>query len=169
MLRRDTSFESLFDVFKDFDDLRRAFLTEWGQVPTLLPAQRRMLPGVPMKSQFLPAVEAFTKDKNLVLRAELPGIDPKDVELTIVGDQLILKGEKKEEQKVEEKDLYFREICRGRFERMFTLPEGVRADQIKAQFVNGVLEVILPAETIQAQKKIPIEAPEGGKKSIKAA
>ena len=114
-------------------------------------------------------MECFTKDKQLTLKVELPGVDPKDVEVSVMGNQLVLKGEKKQDHTVEEKDLFFREIARGRFERSFTLPDGVKKEQVKAIFTNGVLEVCLPAEGMEIAKKVPIEVAEIGKKGFKAA
>jgi HSP20 family protein len=120
-----------------------------------------------MRAAFYPSVECFTKDKQLVLRAELPGVDPKDIDVTIAGNQLLLRGEKKEDYKIDEKDLFFQEVSRGRFERTFALPEGVKMDQVKASFNNGVLELTMPSGMIDQARKVPIEI--GAGKFVKAA
>jgi len=129
----------------------------------------RLLPPPTGEAVFVPPVECYTRDKQIVLRAELPGVDPKMVEVAIAGTMLTIKGEKKEERKVEEESLYFREITRGRFERTFELPEGIKKEQIVATFQNGILEIVLPALALETARKVPIEIQEIGKKTIKAA
>lgn len=167
----------MLDVLREFD---HAFEGPWlgisGEVPGL-----RLLPGTVTRASsglkrlplsgvsFYPAVECFTRDKELVLRAELPGVDPKDVEVDVAGDQLTIRGEKKHSRQMEEGSVWFREVAHGRFERTFTLPEGVKADQIKASHSNGVLEVTIPAESVRATRQVPIEAAESDRKAIKAA
>jgi len=110
------------------------------------------------EEEFLPAVESFVKNGNLVVRADLPGIDPKDVEVTVLGNVLTIKGERKEEKEVKKEDYLRRETSYGAFERRMTLPEGVTADKIKATFKNGVVEVTMPAAKGMEAKKIPLEA-----------
>lgn len=168
MLRRRGLFGEMFEPWREFERLFGRPFGEWSEFPGLLPS-RRLLPAVPGAPEFVPAVECYTKDKQLVLKMELPGVDPKQVEIAIVGNMLTIKGEKKEERKIEEESLFFREIARGRFERTFELPEGVKKEQIGATFQNGVLEVLLPAAGLETARKVPIEIQEMGKKSIKAA
>lgn len=166
MLRRYAPYEDLFDVFKDFDNM---FHKSFGE-PRWMPAAWWNRPQLPARTiDFTPAVECYTKDKMLVLRAELPGVDFKDVDITVMGNQLTLKGEKKTEHKIDEKDYLFREFFNGRFERTFTIPEGIKPEQVKATFSAGVLEVTLPAMGLETTKKIPIELTEGIKKTVKAA
>lgn len=117
-----------------------------------------------------PAVECFTRKNEMVFRAEMPGVDPSDVELTVQGDRLTVRGETKTQHKVEEADYFFREVDYGRFERTFELPEGVTAEEVKASFKNGVLEVTVPAKSLPAATKVPIEITPGPKKkTVKAA
>ena len=168
-MRRYSPFDEMFDMFRDFDTLFRRTMGEFRELPADVTGVRRLLPASPRSAQYYPAVECFIKDKQLVLKAELPGVDPKDVEVSVAGNQLVLKGEKRQDHTVEEKDLFLREIARGRFERSFTLPDGVRKEQVKATFTNGVLEVCLPAEGMEMAKKVPIEIAETGKKGVKAA
>ena len=117
----------------------------------------------------MPAVECFTKDKQLIMKVELPGVDPKQVEVMVTGNRLAIKGEKREERKIEEGEYFFREIARGRFERTFELPEGVKKEQVNATYQNGVLEVTVPAPALETARKVPVEIQEAGKKTIKAA
>jgi len=107
---------------------------------------------------WMPRVENFTKDDNLVFRCELPGIDPKDLEVTVTDRGLTIKGERKSEKGAKDENYQYREIAYGAFERHFELPEGVKTDQMKAKFLNGILEVTVPAPAIAKARKIEIEA-----------
>ncbi|MFZ0889713.1 MAG: Hsp20/alpha crystallin family protein [Candidatus Binataceae bacterium] len=108
--------------------------------------------------EYLPRMESYIKDGNLVVRADLPGIDPKDVEVTVLGNVLTIKGERKEKKEVKRDDYIRREVSYGAFERRMTLPEGAATDKIKAQFRNGVMEVTMPAAKEMAARKVPIES-----------
>ena len=100
-------------------------------------------------------VEDFTEDDAYVLRAELPGVDPdKDVELTIEGDLLTIRGERREEKK----DKNHKEFHYGAFSRSIPLPAGVKAEDITATYTDGVLEVRVPARTeTVTQVAIPVQ------------
>jgi HSP20 family protein len=116
---------------------------------------------------WMPRVENFTKDNNLVFRCELPGIDPKDLEVTVTDRGLTIKGERKTEKGAKDEDYHYREIAYGAFERHFDLPEGVKTDQVKAKFLNGILEVTVPAPAIGKARKIEIEAKAEEEKEVK--
>jgi HSP20 family protein len=105
-----------------------------------------------------PAIESHVDKDTLVVKADLPGIDPKEVSISVTGNQLTITGERKREEKKEEKDYVYREVAYGKFSRTMTLPEGVDADKIKATYKAGVLEVTMPAPKQIAGKKIQIEA-----------
>ena len=107
---------------------------------------------------WIPRVENFTKDNNLIFRCELPGIDPVDLEVTVTDRGLTIKGERKSEKGAKDENYRYREIAYGAFERHFELPEGVKTDQMKATFLNGILEVTVPAPAIAKPRKIEIEA-----------
>jgi len=104
----------------------------------------------------VPAVESFVRDGELVMRADLPGIDPKKVELAMEGHHLILKGEREAKEERKEKDYLYREVSYGRFERAIELPEGVDTESIKATYHDGVLEVTMKAPKEMVAKKVPI-------------
>jgi HSP20 family protein len=94
------------------------------------------------------------------ISVELPGIDEKDIELSISDGLLTLKAEKKEEREEKKKNYHLTERSYGSITRSFRIPEGVATDKIKAAFSKGVLEVTLP-KTKQAkarQRKIPVKA-----------
>ena len=129
---------------------------------------KRLLP-TGKEFDFTPAVECFTKDRMMHLKVELPGLEPGDVDITVEGNYLFIRGEKKKVNKVEEKDLFFKETTYGRFERSFALPEGVKVGDVKATFKNGILEMVLPAGTTVNVQKVPIEGAEKRTEKVKAA
>jgi HSP20 family protein len=105
-----------------------------------------------------PAIESRADNGNLIVKADLPGVDPKEVSISVVGNQLTIEGERKHEEKKEEKDYFYRELSYGKFSRSVALPEGVDPDKVKATFKNGVLEITMPAPKQLTAKKIQIEA-----------
>ena len=117
--------------------------------------------GEPGLFTWIPPVESYAKGNDLIFKCELPGVDPKDVDITLDEStrQLVIKGERKSEKEAKEKEYIHREMTYGSFERRFTLPEGVKSDQVKAKFQNGILEVSLPVPEVTKAKKIEIETP----------
>ncbi len=111
---------------------------------------------------WMPSVESYRKGNELVYRCELPGIDAKDVDVSVdeSARQLIIKGERKTEKGTTDADYIYRELAYGSFERRFAIPEGVKSDQIKAKFTNGILEITAPAPEASKAKKITIETPQ---------
>ncbi len=117
------------------------------------PFGRTLLPG---DGQWSPAVDIMEADGNLVLRAELPGIDEKQIDLKLDGNVLTLRGEKKLE-KDDKKGNYHRvESYYGSFSRSFTLPDTVDLAQIKAEFKNGILTVTIPQKPEVKPREIPV-------------
>jgi HSP20 family protein len=106
---------------------------------------------------WMPAIESHIENDNLIVKADLPGVDPKDVSISVLGNQLKIEGERKQEKKKEEKDYLYQELAYGKFSRTMPLPEGVDAEKIKANYKNGVLEITMPAPKQLAGKKIQIE------------
>jgi HSP20 family protein len=104
-----------------------------------------------------PAVDVAENDKELTVRAELPGIDPKELEVTVSGNQLVLSGEKKESSERQEKDFYRSETRYGSFRRVIPLPEGVDTENVDAQYANGVLTLTLKKIAPAAQKRIEVK------------
>ncbi len=99
-----------------------------------------------------PAVDIVEGEKAYEVTAELPGMDDKDIEVTLTDDVLTIKGEKREEKEEKGKNYRLSERHYGAFERSFEAPEGVDADKIEARFEKGVLKVTLPKKP-EAQKK----------------
>jgi len=113
-----------------------------------------------------PSIESYWKDGKRVFRAELPGIDPKDLDVSISDRELVIKGERKREKDAKEENYVYREFTYGSFERRFVLPEGVKAEELKAKYHNGILEVAVPAPAVSKARKVEIESPKEEKKLI---
>ena len=107
---------------------------------------------------WMPPVEIFEKEDNLVLRAELPGIAQKDIELHVENGTLTLRGEKRRDKEVKEDQVHRGERYYGAFMRTFSLPTSVDADRIRASYKDGVLEVILPKAETAKPKRIEIRS-----------
>lgn len=101
-------------------------------------------------------IESFVREGELVVRADLPGIDPKKVELAMEGRRLVLRGEREHKEEHKGRDYLHKEVMYGRFERAIELPDGVDADSIKATYHDGVLEVTMKAPKGMVTKKVPI-------------
>jgi HSP20 family protein len=93
---------------------------------------------------FAPRIDVSETGKEVRVSAELPGLDEKDVEVTVTGNHLSIKGEKKEEREDRHGDYWHSERSYGHFERVLELPEGLETDQTKATFKKGVLKVTIP-------------------------
>ena len=104
-----------------------------------------------------PSVDISETKDDFVVKAELPGLEAKDVNVSISGDVLTIKGEKKAEE--EEKDEHYHCVERyaGSFQRVFQLPSGVKADKIEANFDKGVLKVTLPKVEEAKKKEIEVK------------
>ncbi len=107
---------------------------------------------------WMPAVDIFEKDDKFVVKAELPGMKEEDIDVSVVGDTLMIKGEKKTETEVKEENYYRCERAYGSFYRSVPLPSTVDADKIEASFEDGVLEVTLPKSAEIKPKKIAVAA-----------
>jgi HSP20 family protein len=113
-----------------------------------------------MEDNFIPRMDVSESDQEVRITTDLPGLDEKDIHLTIENNRLTVSGEKKAE--TEEKDRTYHRVERhyGSFSRIIDLPEGVDPDKIEASFKKGVLEIIIPkpAESVSQKKRIPIKA-----------
>jgi len=109
---------------------------------------------------FVPRVDVKEEENNIVVSAELPGMDQKDIDLTVTNNTVRIAGEKKHEEEREERGYYRHETSYGSFERMIDLPTEVEEEKAEAEFRNGVLTIRLPkSEEAQAkQKKIKIKS-----------
>lgn len=109
---------------------------------------------------FSPSVDIREGENEITVKAELPGMDEKDIEVSLTDNGLTIKGEKRAEKEEKGKDYWRRETSYGSFHRVIPLPAGLNADKVDARFKNGVLSVTLPRlEAAKAkEKKIAIKA-----------
>jgi HSP20 family protein len=147
----ENMFQDLFNFRRDFDQI-------FSRMLTVKPWTREEIHPWTEKG-FAPAIETFVdkEGKKYFCRVSLPGVDPKDVEITVKGNFLTVKGERKFVRTVKEVELYEKEIAYGKFERMLELPEGVSAEKLQAEYVNGVMEITAPITAGLLPRKIEVK------------
>jgi HSP20 family protein len=112
--------------------------------------------GTLASASWAPAVDIYETDHDVVMKAELPGIDPKDVEVRVEDGTLYLKGERKFQNEIKKENYHRVERSYGSFTRSFTLPNSVDADKAKAEYKNGVLTLTMPKKEEAKPKTIQI-------------
>jgi HSP20 family protein len=164
MARRGSFAPSMFALSPSavFDmnpfELMRRFTDELGRAFEGLGLAR----GAGEIETWTPSVEIFERDNNLVVRAELPGMNKDDIRVELTDDGLVIEGERKREREERLEGGYRSEIDYGRFYRLIPLPEGANVDQAQARINNGVLEVTIPmAESRRQRRSIPVETGAG--------
>lgn len=110
------------------------------------------------RPSWLPAAEGRIEDGTYVIQFALPGMDPKDVEVSLKDNILTVKGERKADHDTAGKDYFVREVAYGAFQRTFALPEGVDAAQVEAKYAKGMLEVRVPAPQAAMPRTIEVKA-----------
>lgn len=105
-----------------------------------------------------PSVNVEETKEELLLTAELPGMNIEDIEIEVENNILSLRGEKRAEEEKEDRKFHVWERCYGSFERSFTLPRTVKADQISAQFKDGILHIQMPKAPEAKGRKIAIKS-----------
>ena len=103
-------------------------------------------------------LDMYQTANDIVVKASLPGIKPEEVDISITGDILTIKGEHKEEQEVKQEDYACKEIYHGTFNRSITLPVQVQSDKAEAVFENGILTLTLPKAEEIKPKQIKVKA-----------
>jgi HSP20 family protein len=106
---------------------------------------------------YYPNVELINRDNEYLVRVELPGIDKKDLDLTITDDTLTIKGEAKRSEEVKEDDYLLSEVTYGKFSRTITVPTEVESGKARAKTSNGILEITLPKKKESKPKEIKVE------------
>jgi HSP20 family protein len=108
---------------------------------------------------FSPSIDVKESEKDFMIRAELPGVDEKDVEVTVTNDTVTIKGEKKEEKEDKGENYYYMERSYGSFNRVIPLTEEIESDKAEAGFKNGVLNIKIPKSQKAKAKgtKVPIK------------
>jgi HSP20 family protein len=110
---------------------------------------------------WVPDIEVFHRNNELVVRADLPGLSKDDVKVEVSEGQITIQGERKREHEEEREGVYRSERSYGSFRRVISIPEGAMTDQAKATFKDGVLEITMPAPPEQVQRGRRLEISEG--------
>ena len=135
-------FRDIFDDMFDFE---------------MIPASRRLKKRWLEGGEWSPLVDVIDQKDQLIAKAELPGVDKKDIKITLSDNILTIRGERREEQKTKKEDYYCCERIQGSYSRTIALPVEVDNKKIKASFKNGVLEVILPKTKKETPREIEIK------------
>ena len=114
--------------------------------------------GLAETGRWMPSVDVSETDKELIVRAELPGMDPKEIDISLAGNVMTIKGERKHEREEKKENFHLVERSSGSFSRSIQLPVEVNADKIKATYKGGVLNVSMPKTKAEAAKKIEVKA-----------
>lgn len=150
LLRRDPAAMQPVDVFDRLDRM----VGEWLR---MFPARSPLALSREEMPVDLVQVDEYYEDGDLVIRAELPGIDPEeDVALTVADGMLHIRAERRQEETTEERDYVRKELRYGAFARSLTLPEVVTEDDISASYRDGILEIHVPAPSPGPAKRIPV-------------
>ena len=162
-LTRWSPFGSVFQMHRELDDLVGRLFGQAGMPATYQPEEG--------PAAWWPAIESYTKDGQIHVRVALPGVDPKDVEVSVMEDHLTIRGERKAKTEDKAGDRYVREFAYGAFQRTLTLPEGIDPAKVQAKFSNGMLDLTMPAPVAVAPRKvaIQIEGAADQPKAVKAA
>ncbi|MCS7250584.1 MAG: Hsp20/alpha crystallin family protein [candidate division WOR-3 bacterium] len=126
-------------------DIKRTFEEFFGR--------RRRMPA--MAEEFVPLIDMYEKGNDIIVEAEIPGLEKEDLSVTVSENSLTIKGEIKKEKEVKEKDYYLCERSYGSFSRTIELPTEVDSEKAKASYKNGILKITLPKK--QPEKKLETE------------
>ena len=149
LVPRNTLFHELADFRRDFDQMFNRFFS------LRSPQEEQTL-----TEGFVPAIEtSIDKDgKKFQCQVMLAGVDPKDVNIQVLGNTLSISGERSSSRDTKESDYLHREITYGTFQRLIELPEGVDKDKLTAEYRNGVLEIAAPFSAAALPRKIEVKS-----------
>jgi len=136
----------------EFDRMRREMDRLWDSFFEGRPGRKAGEVG-----EWLPSLDVSETKNDLVVKAELPGMDPKDIEISLNNGLLTIKGEKKQEKEEKDENYHVIERSYGSFTRSVRLPREVQSDKISASYKNGVLRVTLPKSEEAKKKEIKIK------------
>lgn len=103
-----------------------------------------------------PSVDVSETDDSIIVTAEVPGVDPENIDVSVDENQLVISGEKKQEEEEKEKNFYRMERSYGSFKRIFTLPRSADVDKVSASQKDGVLTVTIPKTEVAKGKKVKV-------------
>jgi HSP20 family protein len=146
-------------MMRPFSDFRQQFNQMFQDLEELaFPAMREQKPlSLSQGGRWIPAIEMAETERDYIVKAQVPGVSPKDLDVEVTDSSLILRGETRQERETENTDIYRSEICYGQFYRQIPLPGPVDEKSIDAQFKNGMLEVRMPKTHESKRKRIEIK------------
>lgn len=144
------------DVLSPFGEMERYFDEIFRQPFALFGHPMWPRTQFPSREMMSPTVDIFEEGKEMVIKAEIPGMKKSDINIDISENSMTISGEKKQEKKIDEKDYHRVECSYGSFCRSFRLPENVVTDKAEASFKDGVLEIRIPKSNKEKKKKITI-------------
>jgi HSP20 family protein len=136
----------------DFEQMRRDMDRLWDSF-----FERGIRRGAGEEGQWYPSLDVAETKNDVVIKAEVPGMDPKDIDISFSGGVLTIKGQKKQEKEEKEENYHLIERNYGSFTRSIVLPMEVQNDKINASYKNGVLKIILPKSEEAKKKEIKIK------------
>lgn len=143
---------------KELEDMRRDMERLFEDFIEPLPRRRRRWWGKPAEGgMIVPGIEMYDRKNDIVVKVEVPGVDKKDIDLTITENNLTIKGEVRREEEVKEEDCYAAELSYGSFARSIPLPVEVDSTKARATYKNGILEIVLPKKEEAKPKEIKVE------------
>ncbi len=148
-----------WDPFRELATLRDKMNRLFEDTFTSRGEERELVSGT-----WTPSVDIYVTDGEIVLNAEVPGIDEKDIEVKIEDNTLSIKGERKFEKETTEENYHRIERSYGSFYRSFTLPRNIEQDKIQAEHANGVLKISMPKKPELKPKKVKVLTPKSSKK-----
>jgi HSP20 family protein len=137
--------------FRDFERMRRDMDRLWDSF-----FERGTLRGEDGR-EWLPSLDVAETKNEIVVKAEVPGMEPKDIDVSLSDGLLTIKGEKKQEREEKEENYHLVERNYGSFTRSIRLPNEVQSDKINASYKNGVLKIVLPKSEEAKKKEIKIK------------
>jgi len=132
--------------WEPFKDLERFFEEDWD-----------LFPIVPLRGVRIPEVDIYEEKGNIVVEISLPGIKPDEIDVSLEDKTLRIKGEKKETKEEKKRNYFRKEVKKGAFERVITLPTEIKSKEVKAEMKDGILKIILPKLEKEKTKRIKVK------------
>lgn len=152
--------------FQEFETLRRQMDRVFDELAT---SDSATMP----TNAWKPAIELQDAQDNLVLRAELPGLDAKDIDVHVTREAVVITGENRYENKTEDRNFFHSEFRYGKFQRVISLPVAIQNNEVKADLTNGILTLTLPKVTEARRTVVKVnlgenQANDSGKQVVSA-
>lgn len=143
-------------------------LRKWEPLKELTQLQREMddffkrtlssiTPSAFFRGEWLPAIDCYMKENQFVVHADLPGVEPGKLDVSVTGNLLTIKGERSSERDIGKESYMLHEASYGSFERTVTLPEGADTSNVRASYKNGILDLTMPVKAEALPRKVKIE------------